>query len=166
MKGLLANALNSFWMILTPMKYLLALLFVGALIGCEKEPPETKAEAAKREWGEFVQAMDALSEEQRDKALASARERLQDLDAKIEELQNNLQHKGNEMSAQSREQQKNLSHELEQQAQSLEQWLDGAAAESESAWEALALKAESALEETLQAIDEWFADRTENSAKN
>ena len=96
---------------------------------------ETTAGDVKQKAGETYTALKEYSLEQRDEAVAAAKKRLKELDARIESMQQNLDENWQEMSQEARQRTRTTMKALRQQRQDVAEWYGGVQHSSAEAWE-------------------------------
>jgi hypothetical protein len=93
------------------------------------------ARELQREWDEAVQALKAYSATQRDQALASARDLLQAMDRRIDDMESRAADEWSGLSEALRERRKAAMQELRQQRKELSVWYGGMRHTSANAWD-------------------------------
>lgn len=101
----------------------------------QKGEKETSADEVKTEAAETYEALKQYTLEQRDEAMATARERLAELDARIDKMQTRLDKRWQEMSEATREQTRDTLEGLRQQREEVAEWYGGMRHSSAEAWE-------------------------------
>lgn len=116
---------------------ILTLLGIGAgsALASSHQDGETTATEVKEEAMETYQALKNFTLEQRDEAMAAAKERLAKLDSRIDELQTSLDQNWQDMSEASRKKTRQTLNMLQKQRKNVAEWYGGMQHSSSEAWE-------------------------------
>ena len=106
----------------------------GALADTSPNSPTTAADV-RRELNETLRLIASYSAEQREAAVAKAKESLAKTDAQIEQLQRDFDENRKSMSAEARKQAETTLKVLRQQRNEIAEWYDGLKHSSASAWD-------------------------------
>lgn len=136
----------------------LALAVPTAFAGMTKEDPAQTGDVRK-EVSEAVQAIGSYTAEQRDAAVAKAKEALAATDRHIDQLQEKIDRNWSSMSEAARENARIAMHNLQQQRTELAEWYGGLKHSSAKAWDDIKqgfAKSYKALGESLEKAGEEF----------
>ena len=112
---------------------------------------QTTTEEIKQETSELLEALEAYSVEQRDKALAQAKSALENLDRRIETLETDMLEQWDEMDAATRKQSQESLKAMRKQRTRVAEWYGRMKSSSASAWEQMKQGFTSAYEELNKA---------------
>jgi len=148
---------------LTVLTVSLILLGPGANNGLASQHDEDKASVSKvqQEADETYRAMKRYTFEQRDEAMASAKEKLRKLDASIEDLQENLEQKWQEMNEDRREKTGKTMKALREQRNEVAEWIGGLRHTSAEAWD----EVKKGFSDSYDRLSKAFHDAKENFEK-
>jgi TolA-binding protein len=112
------------------------LLMVSAVpyAGQAEQDSKTTSKDVKRETKEALQAIKSYSFEQRDKAVKEVKAVLNDLDGRIDRMQNRVEQKWSEMDRSSQEQLRKTLKTLREKRNQLSEWYGGLQQSSSGAW--------------------------------
>ena len=128
-----------------------------------KEKTSTSAEDVGQEAAETYRALKSYTLEQRDKALSAARERLSDLDRRIESLQERVDEGWQEMSESGRQQARKTLKALQRQRERVAEWYGGMRHSSAEAWDEVKKGFADSYDRLEQAFDRAKKDWRDDS---
>ena len=132
----------------------LILLFSGQLLANEKkESTSTSAEDVKKETAEAMKAVKNYSYEQRDKAVKEMKAAMDNLDTRIDNMQDRVEKNWNQMSQASREKASKTLKILRKKRNDLSEWYGGLKHSSKKAWNDVKDGFESGYESLAEAFD-------------
>lgn len=111
------------------------MILAAASIAGQKTDGGTTTDEVKKEVKEAVQAIKNYSAEQRDQAVKEVKIALENLDARIDRMQNSMEKKWSEMDQASREKYKETLTSLRKERNELSEWYGGMQHSSAEAWE-------------------------------
>ncbi len=115
---------------------LLALLIYSPVVmAVTAEDPQTSASEVRQQIEEALQAIGSYSAEQRDAALDKAKETLEKTDARIDELEQQIDRNWGTMNQEARSQAKETLKTLQKQRTVIAEWYGGLKHSSANAWE-------------------------------
>jgi hypothetical protein len=120
----------------TPIRRLQVLALVAVmLLAGQHEKDKTTAAEVKTEAAETYQVLKQYTLQQRDEAMAAAKQKLAELDGRIEKMRAGLDARWQDMSAETRARTRETLQALQRQREQVAEWYGGMRYSSEEAWE-------------------------------
>ncbi|AMV72730.1 hypothetical protein JCM30471_12460 [Desulfuromonas carbonis] len=123
------------WNLMIPVTLLTLVLAATPLFAAANSTAKTTANDVRQEIGDALQTIGSYSAEQRDAAVAAARQALEKTDARIEQLQKRIDQNWQSMSAEARQQARAAMKELQQERRDIAEWYGGRKHSSSNAWD-------------------------------